>query len=84
MDDLVRSGVVGLVVVDSVSALVPRSEVEGDFGTLQIGSQARLMSAALRKIASNASKTGCTIMFINQLRYKARWQLRLADVSGQK
>ncbi|KAF8071117.1 recA [Scenedesmus sp. PABB004] len=70
MDELVRSGVVGLVVVDSVSALVPRSELEGDIGTPQIGSQARLMSVALRKIAANAAKSGCTIMFINQLRFK--------------
>lgn len=70
MDELVRSGVVNLIVVDSVSALVPRSEVEGDIGTPQIGSQARLMSLALRKVASNASKSGCTILFINQLRFK--------------
>lgn len=70
MDELVRSGAVDLIVVDSVSALVPRSEVEGDIGTPQIGSQARLMSVALRKVASHANKCGCTIIFINQLRYK--------------
>jgi recombination protein RecA len=70
MDDLVRSGTVSLIVVDSVSALVPRSEVEGDIGTPQIGSQARLMSLALRKVAANANKSGCTILFINQLRFK--------------
>lgn len=70
MDECVRSGSVSLIVVDSVSALVPRSEIEGDIGTPQIGSQARLMSVALRKIASHASKCGCTIIFINQLRNK--------------
>lgn len=134
MDELVRSGTVDLIVVDSVSAMVPRSEVEGDIGTpqvgmwgpapaccistcgrpellacgmqlrvlawhadatghvcvllnvvpsphllrlwwhlvclVQIGSQARLMSVALRKLANHANKCGCTIMFINQLRYK--------------
>ena len=65
-----RSGSVDIVVVDSVSALTPRSEVEGDIGTPQVGAQARLMSLALRKVAANASKSGCTIVFLNQLRYK--------------
>ncbi|WIA32067.1 hypothetical protein OEZ86_002919 [Tetradesmus obliquus] len=70
MDELVRSGVVNIIVVDSVSALVPRAEVEGDIGTPQIGLQARLMSLALRKVTANAAKSGCTILFINQLRFK--------------
>lgn len=70
LDELVRSGSVDVIVVDSVSALTPRSEVEGDIGTPQVGAQARLMSLALRKVAANASKSNCTIIFINQLRYK--------------
>jgi protein RecA len=70
MDDLIRSGAVDVVVVDSVSALVPRSEIDGDIGVPAIGAQARLMSQALRKVAGNASKSGVTVIFINQLRYK--------------
>jgi protein RecA len=70
MDDLIRSGAVDVVVVDSVSALVPRSEIDGDIGMPAIGAQARLMSQALRKVAGNASKSGVTVIFINQLRYK--------------
>jgi len=70
IDELARSGAVDLVVVDSVSALVPRSEIEGDFGVQQVGSQARMMSNALRKVCANAAKNNCTIMFINQIRYK--------------
>lgn len=70
MDDLIRSGAVDVVVVDSVSALVPRSEIDGDIGVPAIGAQARLMSQALRKVAGNASKSGVTVIFINQLRFK--------------
>jgi RecA/RadA recombinase len=71
-DQLIRSSAVELVAVDSVAALVPRSEIEGEIGQSQIGGQARLMSSALRKIAGNASRHGCTIIFLNQLRQKVR------------
>lgn len=67
---LVRSGTIDLVVIDSVAALVPRAEVEGEMGELQIGLQARLMSQALRKLAGTIRKTNCTAIFINQLREK--------------
>ena len=67
---LVRSGAVDLVVIDSVAALVPRAELEGDMGDSHMGLQARLMSQALRKLAGAAHRTGTTIVFINQLRMK--------------
>ncbi len=67
---LVRSGTIDLIVIDSVAALVPRAEVEGEMGELQIGLQARLMSQALRKLAGVIRKTNCTTIFINQLREK--------------
>lgn len=67
---LVRSGAVDVVVVDSVAALVPRSEVEGDIGDSSVGVVARLMSQALRKLAGSISKTNCIVIFINQLREK--------------
>jgi recombination protein RecA len=67
---LVRSGAVDLVVVDSVAALVPKAELEGDMGDRHLGLQARLMSQALRKLAGAAHRTGTTIVFINQLRMK--------------
>jgi len=67
---LVRSGAVDVVVVDSVAALVPRSEVEGDIGDASVGVVARLMSQALRKLAGSISKTNCVVIFINQLREK--------------
>eukprot|EP00884_Botryococcus_braunii_P000615 jgi/Botrbrau1/10554/Bobra.0343s0003.1 len=70
VDTLVRSSGIDIVAVDSVAALVPRSEIEGEIGNLQVGAQARLMSQALRKLAGNASKSNCTIMFLNQLRQK--------------
>ncbi|HUQ42092.1 MAG TPA: recombinase RecA [Candidatus Limnocylindrales bacterium] len=69
-DTLVRSGAVDLVVVDSVAALVPRAEIEGDMGDPHMGLQARLMSQALRKLTGSISKTKTTVMFINQLREK--------------
>lgn len=69
-ETIVRSGAVDIVVVDSVAALVPRSEIDGDMGDAQMGAQARLMSQAMRKLTGIASKTGCTIIFINQLREK--------------
>jgi len=67
---LVRSGAISVVVVDSVAALVPKSEIEGDMGDNHVGLQARLMSQALRKLTGVANKTGTTIIFINQLREK--------------
>ena len=69
-DTLVRSGAVDLVVVDSVAALVPRAEIEGEMGDAHMGLQARLMSQALRKLTGSISKTKTTVMFINQLREK--------------
>ncbi len=70
VDQLVRSGAVELVVVDSVAALTPRSEIEGEMGDHAVGSQARLMSQAMRKITGNIGKSGCTVIFLNQLRLK--------------
>lgn len=70
VDQLVRSAAVDLVVIDSVAALVPRAEIEGEMGDTQVGLQARLMSKALRKIAGNIGKSGCTVIFLNQLRQK--------------
>jgi recombination protein RecA len=70
VDQLVRSAAVDLVVIDSVAALVPRAEIEGEMGDNQVGLQARLMSKALRKIAGNLGKTGSTVIFLNQLRQK--------------
>ena len=67
---LVRSGAVDVVVIDSVAALVPRSEVEGEIGDASVGVVARLMSQALRKLAGSISKTNCVVIFINQLREK--------------
>ena len=69
-DALVRSGAVDVVVVDSVAALTPRAEIEGEMGDTFVGLQARLMSQALRKLAGNISKTNCVVIFINQLRMK--------------
>jgi recombination protein RecA len=66
----VRSGALDLVVVDSVAALVPRAEIEGEMGDSFVGIQARLMSQALRKLAGSISKTNCIVIFINQLREK--------------
>jgi recombination protein RecA len=70
VDQLVRSAAVDIVVVDSVAALVPRAELEGEMGDTQLGLQARLMSQALRKIAGSVSKTGSIVLFLNQLRSK--------------
>ncbi|KHG40363.1 MAG: recombinase RecA [Nostocales cyanobacterium LacPavin_0920_SED1_MAG_38_18] len=70
VDQLVRSAAVDIVVIDSVAALVPRAEIEGDMGDIHVGLQARLMSQALRKITGNIGKSGCTVLFINQLRQK--------------
>lgn len=70
VDALVRSGAVDLIVVDSVAALVPKAEIEGNMGDSFMGLQARLMSQALRKITGVISKTSCTVIFINQIRMK--------------
>jgi len=67
---LVRSGAIEVVVVDSVAALVPRAEIDGDMGSSHVGQQARLMSQALRKLSGAIAKTNCIVVFINQLREK--------------
>jgi recombination protein RecA len=69
-DNLVRSGAIDLIVIDSVAALTPRSEIEGEMGDSKMGLHARLMSQALRKLTGSISKTNCTMIFINQLREK--------------
>ncbi|MBK6523312.1 MAG: recombinase RecA [Sphingobacteriaceae bacterium] len=69
-DNLIRSGAVDLVVIDSVAALTPKAEIEGEMGDSRMGLQARLMSQALRKLTGTISKTGCCCIFINQLREK--------------
>ena len=69
-DNLIRSGAIDVLVVDSVAALVPRAEIEGDMGDSKMGLHARLMSQALRKLTGTISKTGCICIFINQLREK--------------
>ena len=70
VDTLVRSGAVSLIVIDSVAALVPKSEIEGDMGDMQMGSQARLMSQAMRKLTGSIGKSNCMVIFINQIRMK--------------
>lgn len=69
-ESLVRSGAIDCVVVDSVAALVPRQEIDGDMGAAQMGMQARLMSQAMRKLSAVISKSNCVVIFINQLREK--------------
>ncbi len=69
-ETMIRSGAVDIVVVDSVAALVPRAEIDGDMGDSHVGLQARLMSQAMRKLTSVVSKTNCVVIFINQLREK--------------
>lgn len=69
-DSLIRSGSIDIIVIDSVAALTPRGEIEGEMGDNKLGLQARLMSQALRKLTSTISKTGCCCIFINQLREK--------------
>ncbi|HLN18833.1 MAG TPA: recombinase RecA, partial [Patescibacteria group bacterium] len=70
VETLVNSGQVNVIVVDSVAALVPKAEIEGEMGDHHVGRQARLMSQALRKLTSVISKTNCTVIFINQIRMK--------------
>src|SRR5439155_11845130 len=67
---LVRSNAVDLIVIDSVAALIPRAEIEGEMGDSHVGLQARLMSQALRKLTGAISKSNCTVIFINQIREK--------------
>ena len=69
-DMLVRSNAVDVVVVDSVAALTPKAEIEGEMGDTHVGLQARLMSQALRKLTANIKKSGCLVIFINQIRMK--------------
>lgn len=69
-DNLIRSGAIDVIVIDSVAALVPKAEIEGDMGDSKMGLQARLMSQALRKLTGTINKTGCICIFINQLREK--------------
>lgn len=69
-ETMVRSGAVDIIVVDSVAALVPKAEIDGDMGDSHVGLQARLMSQALRKLTAVISKSNCTVIFINQLREK--------------
>jgi len=69
-DNLIRSGAIDIIVIDSVAALVPKGELEGEMGDSKVGLQARLMSQALRKLTATISKTGCCCIFINQLREK--------------
>lgn len=69
-DMLVRSGAVDVVVIDSVAALVPKAEIEGEMGDTHVGLQARLMSQALRKLTGNIKRTNCMVIFINQIRMK--------------
>ena len=70
VDTLVRSGAVSIVVVDSVAALTPKSEIEGDMGDAQVGAQARLMSQAMRKLTASIGRSNCMLIFINQIRMK--------------
>ncbi len=70
VDALVRSGALDVIVVDSVAALVPKAEIEGEMGDAHVGLQARLMSQALRKLTANINKTRCALIFINQIRSK--------------
>jgi len=69
-DNLIRSGAIDIVIIDSVAALTPKSEIEGEMGDSKMGLHARLMSQALRKLTGSISKTNCTVIFINQLREK--------------
>ena len=70
VETLVRSGAIDLIVIDSVAALVPKSEIEGDMGDAQMGVQAKLMSQALRKLTGIVSKSNCVVIFVNQIREK--------------
>jgi protein RecA len=84
VDQLVRSSAVDVIVVDSVAALVPRAELEGDMSDTQIGLQARLMSKAMRKITGSLALSQCTVIFLNQLRSKVRCQERPVSHSNER
>lgn len=73
VDRLARTGSVGMICVDSVSALMPKAEISGEIGASQVGTQARMMSQALRRLVESAGKYKCTIVFINQIRFKVGW-----------
>ena len=75
-ENLIRSGAIDILVVDSVAALTPRSEIEGEMGDSKMGLQARLMSQALRKLTATIGRTGCCCIFINQLREEDRSNVR--------
>ena len=75
-ETMVRSGAMDIIIVDSVAALVPKAEIEGDMGDSHMGLQARLMSQALRKLTGVVSKSNCIVIFINQLREKDRCHVR--------
>ena len=78
VDTLVRSSAIDVIVIDSVAALVPKAEIDGDMGDSHMGLQARLMSQALRKLTGNISRTKTSVIFINQLRMQDRRHVRLA------
>lgn len=85
VEALARSGALDVIIVDSVAALVPRAEIDGDMGDSHVGLQARLMSQALRKLAGVISKSNTIIIFINQLRERSVWSTeirRLQPVAG--
>lgn len=84
VDQLVRSSAVDVIVVDSVAALVPRAELEGDMSDTQIGLQARLMSKAMRKITGSLALSQCTVIFLNQLRSKVRCHERRVSHSDRR
>jgi recombination protein RecA len=81
-DTLVRSGAVNMVVVDSVAALTPKSELEGDMGDSSVGVQARLMSQAMRKLTGSISRSNCMVIFINQIRMKIGAEILFFRPSG--
>ena len=76
VDVLIRSGAIDLIIIDSVAALVPKAELEGEMGDSHMGLQARLMSQALRKLTSTISKSNTCVIFINQIRHKIGVMLR--------
>ena len=83
-DTLVRSGAVNMVVVDSVAALTPKSELEGDMGDSNVGVQARLMSQAMRKLTGSISRSNCMVIFINQIRMKIGVMFGSPETSGEE
>ncbi|GHA70259.1 recombinase RecA [Pontibacter akesuensis] len=83
-DHLIRSGAIDIIVIDSVAALVPKGELEGDMGDSKMGLQARLMSQALRKLTGTINKTGCTCIFINQLREKIQIKESADNITGNR